>query len=166
MKCQNISKELYNILKNPMRFGGQVYWNCDSCLASAVRLEAKMTLLETRVNEVEERVARSEGVVQAFEKRVEKVEKRQDQVEGKVDKERERLRKERIDEMRGRDIKKRNVIMHRVEEAGEDAKTYEERRNWDTMKCEEIFTALKLNLTKDNIKFCKRVGEKGEEPRP
>ena len=94
------------------------------------------------------------------------MEKRQDQVEGKVDKERERLRKERIDEMRGRDIKKRNVIMHRVEEAGEDAKTYEERRNWDTMKCEEIFTALKLNLTKDNIKFCKRVGEKGEEPRP
>ena len=166
MKCQNISKELYNILKNPMRFGGQVYWNCDSCLASAVRLEAKMTLLETRVNEVEERVARSEGVVQAVEKRVETVEKRQDQVEGKVDKERERLRKERIDEMRGRDIKKRNVIMHRVEEAGEDAKTYEERRNWDTMKCEEIFTALKLNLTKDNIKFCKRVGEKGEKPRP
>ena len=73
---------------------------------------------------------------------------------------------ERGEEMRESDVRKRNVIMHRVEEAGEEASTYEERRNWDTQKCEEIFTTMKLNPTKDNIKFRRRIGERGEEPRP
>ena len=166
MKCQQISKELYNILKNPMRFGGQVCWNCDSCLASAARLEAKMTSLETRFSEVEERVIRSEGIVQGVERRIDSIEKRQDKVEEKAAKESERLRKERVEETREREIRKKNVIMHRVEEAGEEVETYEERRNWDVRKCEEIFTTLKLNLTGENIKFCRRVGERGEEPRP
>ena len=165
-KCQKISKELYNILKNPKRFGGQVCWNCDSCMASAMRLEAKMTSLETRFNEVEERMAKSEGAVQGVEKKVDNMEKRMASVEDQVAKERERLERERVEEMRERDIRKKNVIMHRVEEAGENVKTYEERRNWDTEKCEEIFTTLKLNLNRENIKFCRRVGEKGEEPRP
>ena len=166
MKCQNISKEFYNILKNPTRFGGQVCWNCDSCLASATRLEAKMNLLETRFSEVEERMVRSEGIVQGVERRMDQVEKRQDNVEEKAAMERERLRKERVEETREREIRKKNVIMHQVEEAGEEATSYEDRRNWDVKKCEEIFTALQVNLTGENIKFCRRVGEKGEEPRP
>ena len=87
-------------------------------------------------------------------------------VEEQAANERERLRKERVNETREREIRKKNVIMHRVEEAGEEVETYEERRNWDVRKCEEIFTTLKLNLTGENIKFCRRVGERGEEPRP
>ena len=30
VKCQQISKELYAILRNPGRFGGAVTWNCDT----------------------------------------------------------------------------------------------------------------------------------------
>lgn len=165
-KCQKISKELYTILANPGRFGGAVTWNCDSCAASALRLDKRMTALESRFQEVEDRVVRNEVAVMEVDKRMDKVEKRQDNVEEMMNNERERLRKERVEEMRERELRKKNVIMHRIEEAGDWAGTAEERREWDLKSVENIFGALKLGMNRRAVRFSRRVGEKGEEPRP
>jgi hypothetical protein len=75
VECGGISKELFSILANPGKFGGNVSWCCDSCQASAARLENRMNALEGRVQEVENRVIRSEGVVQEATRRVDNVEK-------------------------------------------------------------------------------------------
>jgi len=165
-KCQGISKELVAILKNPGKFGGSVCWNCDSCQASAVRLEARMTALEKSHREVEERMLRTEGTVQQAVQRVDKVETRQDKVEDMLAKERERARVERVVEMRERDLRKKNVLVHRMEEAGEWAKTANERRTWDMDSCGNMFKELRMDWNKEAIRFCRRIGEKGEEPRP
>ena len=117
-KCQRISKELYSILRNPGRFGGIVTWNCDSCAASAVRLERRMVAIETKFNEVEGRMEKNENKFMEVEKRVDTVEKRQEKVEDLLAKERERARRERVEETRERDVRKRNVVMHGIEEAG------------------------------------------------
>ena len=114
-KCQNISKELFAILSNPGRFGGVVTWNCDSCAASALRLEKRMVAIETKFNEVEGRMDKNEKNVMEVEKRVDTVEKRQDKVEDMLAKERERARKERIEETRERDVRRKNVVIHRIE---------------------------------------------------
>jgi hypothetical protein len=53
VECGGISKEVFNILTNPGKFGMNVSWNCDSCQASAVRLEGRMNALEGRFKEVE-----------------------------------------------------------------------------------------------------------------
>jgi hypothetical protein len=130
-------------------------------------LEEKMNALEGRFLEVENRVVRSEGIVQDNTKRVDEVEKRQDRVEQALEQEREKMRKERAEEMRERDIRKKNVIMHRVGEAADTVKTAEERRAWDMRSCDNIFRALNLDMTSETaVKFCRRVGEKGEGPRP
>ena len=165
-KCQKISKELYAILGNPGRFGGAVTWNCDSCVASALRLDKRMTALESRFQEVEDWVVRNEVAVLEVDKRMDKVEQRQDKVEEMMNNERERLRKERVEEMRERKLRKKNVIMHRIEEAGDWAGTEEERREWDLKSIENIFGALKLGMNRRAVRFSRRVGEKGEEPRP
>ena len=123
---KSISKELYAILRNPGRFGGMVTWNCDSCAASALRLEKRMVTIESKFSEVEGRMEKNEMSVMAVEKRVDTVEKRQDKVEDMIAKERERARVERIEEMRERDVRKKNVVIHRIEEAGDWAKTREE----------------------------------------
>ena len=123
---KSISKELYAILRNPGRFGGMVTWNCDSCAASALRLEKRMVAIESKFSEVEGRMEKNEMSVMAVEKRVDTVEKRQDKVEDMIAKERERARVERIEEMRERDVRKKNVVIHRIEEAGDWAKTREE----------------------------------------
>ena len=101
-----------------------------------------------------------------MEKRVDKVEKRQDKVEDTVAKERELQRKERVTEIRERETRKKNIILYRVEEAGQRATNLEERKEWDTRSCENIFMALKLSIDRRNIKFARRIGEQSEEPRP
>ena len=96
-------------------FGGVVTWNCDSCAASALRLEKRMVAIETKFNEVEGRMDKNEKNVMEVEKRVDTVEKRQDKVEDMLAKERERARKERIEETRERDVRRKNVVIHRIE---------------------------------------------------
>jgi hypothetical protein len=167
VECGNISKELFSILANPGKFGGNVSWCCDSCQASAARLENRMNALEGRVQEVENRVIRSEGVVQEATRRVDNVEKRQSKLEEMMEQERERMRKETADELRERDIRKKNVVMHRVGEAGPEMKTVEERKAWDMKSCDNIFNALDMDMKSENVvRFVRRVGEKGEGPRP
>jgi hypothetical protein len=167
VECGGISKEVFNILANPSKYGMGVSWNCDSCQASAKRLEERMNALEGRFVEVENRVIRNEGIVQEATKRVESVEVRQTKLENMMEQERERMRRERAEEMREREIRKRNVVMHRVGEAGEGVRTIEKRKAWDLKSCENIFRALNMDFNYDNaVKFCRRVGEKGAGPQP
>jgi hypothetical protein len=70
VECGGISKEVFNILANPNKYGLGIVWNCDSCQASAARLDARMQALEGRFQEVENRVIRSEGIVQDATRRV------------------------------------------------------------------------------------------------
>jgi hypothetical protein len=41
-----------------------------------------------------------------------------------------------------------------------------ERWDWDMMSCKNLFTALKLDVKTEGVKFCRRVGEPGGPPRP
>jgi hypothetical protein len=167
MECGGISRELFNILANPAKYGAGVSWNCDSCQASAARLEERMNALEGRFQEVENRVVRNEGIVQDATRRVDSVEQRQTRLEGEVARERERAKKERAEEMREREMRRKNVVMHRVGEAEGEAASLEERKKWDLLSCNNIFAALQLSMRAEEVvKFCRRVGEKGEGPRP
>jgi hypothetical protein len=167
-ECGNISKELLNILANPTKYGaGCVSWNCDSCQASAARLDERMNLLEGRFMEVENRVVRSEGIVQDATRRVDNVETRQANLEKNMEQEREKIRGELAEEMREREMRRRNVVMHRVGEAGPEVKSVEERRAWDLKSCDNIFRALELDMSSGTaVKFVRRVGERGDGPRP
>jgi hypothetical protein len=95
------------------------------------------------------------------------VEQRQTRLEGEVARERERAKKERAEEMREREMRRKNVVMHRVGEAEGEAASLEEREKWDLLSCNNIFAALQLSMRAEEVvKFCRRVGEKGEGPRP
>jgi hypothetical protein len=167
-ECGGLSKELLNILANPAKYGaGCVIWNCDSCQASAARLDKRMNALEVKFSEVESRVTRSEGIVQDATRRVDNVETRQSKLEQNMEQEREKIRSEMAEEMREREIRKKNVVMHRVGEAGPEVKSVEERKAWDLKSCDNIFRALDLDMDSESaVKFVRRVGERGEGPRP
>ena len=60
---------------------------------------------------------------------------------------------------RERETRKKNVIFHRVEEAGQRATNLEERWEWDICSCENIFNAMKLPINRNAIKFCRKIGE-------
>lgn len=144
VECGNISNELFAILAAPAKYGATgVTWNCDSCVASSARLEARMNALEGRFQEVENRMVRNEATMADVSKRMEDVERKQSTVEKALESERERIRRERANELRERDIRRKNVILHRVDEAGEQT-TNEERKEWDLNSCDNIFQALNI----------------------
>ena len=71
------------------------------------------------------------------------------------------------EEYRERELRKMNVIMHRIKEPGDDIKWAEDRRRHDMDECEKIFDELEMEEDeKADIKFCRRIGEKGQDPRP
>ncbi len=71
------------------------------------------------------------------------------------------------DEMRERETRRLNVVFHGVgEKESEEGDTGKDRAEWDKKSCGNIFAALKLDMTEEALKFCRRLGEKGENPRP
>jgi hypothetical protein len=68
------------------------------------------------------------------------------------------------EEYREREARKVNLIMHRVRES--EAVSAELRREADTLECGKIFRAAGVSEQDSEIKACRRLGEKGNDPRP
>ena len=58
-----------------------------------------------------------------------------------------------------------NLVLHGVAEP-EGARDHREKTEMDKEECGKIFTEMRAGVRKENIKFCKRLGEKKREPRP
>jgi hypothetical protein len=86
-ECGAISKELFSVLANPAKYSAGATWNCDCCMASAARLEARMNALEGRFQQVEHKVVMQEGVIQETTKRMDSIEIRQTSVEQAIEQE-------------------------------------------------------------------------------
>jgi len=68
--------------------------------------------------------------------------------------------------VREREARRTNVVVHKLKEMEEERATGKERQEWDRTCCVKIFDALKLSLKNEDIKFCRRLGEKKSGPRP
>ena len=102
-----------------------------------------------------------------LDRRMEKVEVENSKTEDRIVDIKESLRSEFYAEMRDRKQRRKNLVMHRIGEAGQDVNKAEERKDWDLRSCNNIFKAMGTKLTSDMaVQFCRRVGERGETPRP
>ena len=169
VECEGMSEELFKILAEPERFGG-VCWNCDSCLASIARLERKVVDVEKRVKEVETLATKTAGDLKKVDDEV-AILRRELETEKAKSRAEAGAREERFitgEELREREGRRCNVLMHRVKEPAQTFKTMEERRNQDMEECKRIFTTMGMESSEgnDDIRFCRRIGEAGEEPRP
>ena len=159
--------EVYSILCDPERFGTNITWSCDNCQASTAILETTVKAYVERVKAVEARVDKTDGAMKELDRRVEKVEVDSSKAEDKIVEMKETLRVELYSELRDRKQRMKNVIMHRVGEAAPDVNRAEDRRDWDLKSCTNIFKAMGTKLTSETaVQFCRRVGERGETPRP
>jgi hypothetical protein len=126
----------------------------------------RMRDIEVKVGVVEKGVEENREGVKKLDKKVdgirEELKKRDDKVEKAVREAEKRMEAE----WREREAKRLNVVFHCIGEAEDRRATGSERQEWDRKSCVNIFRALKLNIGEDAIRFCRRVGEKKEEPRP
>ena len=149
-ECQGISDEVFRILADPDSFGG-VCWNCDSCLASSARLERTVVALETRVKAAETVSTQAINEIKRVDSDIALLRKEMEEVKNKV-KDTTELRMEEYvtkEELREREARKTNIIMHRVAEPSEEYRTMEERRRVDTEECRKIFKELDMEKEGD-----------------
>ena len=167
VECEGVSNELYNILANPEKYGTSgISWKCDSCQASAAKLHELVEKYENRIKGVEVRLADTEGAVKDMDREVKKI---SDKLTARDDKINDKLKRNELaifDEIRQRDNRKKNAILYRVDEHERDDATGTERREWDKKLCMDILEALQMRMVESDLKFVRRLGEKGAEPRP
>ena len=92
----------------------------------------------------------------------EQMKNRDKNIDQKIAKSEER----QAEEQRERDLKKNNVVMYRVPEHENENATGKERIDWDRKVIVEIFEIVNSGLDEDDIKFCRRIGERGDGARP
>ncbi len=167
VECEGISVELFNILAHPEKYGGTGFsWNCGTCLASAARLEVVVKAFEGRIQQVENRMEKTDGAVKDLDKKVESLSDKLSRRDENIDRRVKQAESSVLDEMREREARRTNVVVHKLKEMEEERATGKERQEWDRTCCVKIFDALKLSLKNEDIKFCRRLGEKKSEPRP
>ena len=76
------------------------------------------------------------------------------------------FKREISEESKEKKARELNLVLHGIKENTEEGARGRDKWNWDVQTCNNLFQALKLNLNADNIKFCRRVGERGSDPRP
>ena len=156
-ECEKMSDEMYNLLAQQRA----IMWFCDSCLASAAKIEQTVKTYVEQIKEVEKRVAGIEQTVKGIDRRTEKVEEqlkgRDDKLDKKIDKNSEDL----CEEMSERELRKNNAILYKVPELEGENVSGRDKYDWDKKTCLNIFKALNLRFDEDDIKFCKRLGDKG-----
>jgi hypothetical protein len=144
---------------------GLAYWACRPCIVYAQGITKRVQEIEKRLETVEERTKMTVENVGKLEQRVEKIGGQQDKMGEKLDRKIEQSENRIFEELRERDAKKLNIIMHGVKEAAGGERSGERRAAWDMEKIVEVFVFLELGLTEEDVKFCRRVGERGEAPR-
>ena len=161
-----MTDEVFELIEKQLKTAGITYWACRPCTVYAQGMNHRMRDIEVKVGAVEKGVEENREGVKKLDRKVdgirEELRKRDDKVEKAV-REAERRMEE---EWREREAKRLNVVFHCIGEAEDRRATGSERQDWDRKSCVNIFKALKLNLGEDAIRFCRRVGEKKEEPRP
>jgi len=160
--------ELYNILANPEKYGTcGMSWSCSSCQASAAKVLEVVNAYEKRITEVETRVAAGEGKMDEFGREMGKMKESLKERDDKIDQKLDRKEKAIFDELRQRDSRKMNVIMHGVSEIDKEDAAGSERRDWDRAECLAILETLRMGMEGCDIKFTRRLGEaSGRGPRP
>jgi hypothetical protein len=111
------------------------------------------------------RIEENSGSIDKTRKEVEKVDRELRRMEKRIDDIQERMEDTLFEELRERDQRKLNLILHGVEEPTDNIEDLRERQEADKDTCGIIFKAIRARATRSSLKFCRRIGKRGRDPR-
>ena len=167
VECEGMPVDFYNLLANQEKFGVTgVSWSCSACQSSAAKILEMMSGYENRIKEVETRMTAGEAEMSNMGKEVKKIGESLKERDDKIDQKLQKSEKGIYEELKQRDMRRANVIMHGVRETDKENATGGERRDWDRTECLAILEVLRMGLDDRDIKFTRRLGDKPNGPRP
>ena len=164
--CAGISDDGYKFVSEQLKTTGMAYWACRPCTSYAINMNHRLKTMEDKMNKFDKEITANTASVKNVSEKVEKISedlKKKDENVKKLVKQGEFSI---FEEMRERETRRLNVIFFGIGELEERNATGMERLDWDKKSCRNIFTALEIDMGVEDLKFCRRIGEKKDEPRP
>ncbi len=165
--CSNISKDLLQYLIDETKSGNNISWSCTSCSKVAKILNNKIKLLAKEIEDVKKDVKDLKTGQAETNKNIEDVRNACNKNTADIESADKRVKQTIFAELRDREEKKCNVVIHGIPEA-EDELSGVEKKEYDVQSIlnitDEILPTEKYE--KNDLKFVKRLGEKSENPRP
>jgi hypothetical protein len=163
--CTNLSNDVFKGLEAQAREVGVAYWACRSCLTFATKVNKQLEMAEKRPNEVEARVEQVAAKTDSNEQRIDKLTEELSRLRLTLEAEREDKNNRLCDELCESELRKNNLVIHGVLEANEMAHN-RDRLERDKLVCGEMFKLMNIRLRPEDLRFCRRIGQQGQDPRP
>ena len=145
---------------------GVGYWACRACSAYAANMNRRMKQIEDKMERYDKELDTAKAALQRVDKKVEEISVEMKKKEEKTENMVKQGEQSVYEEMRERETRRLNVVLFGIPELNEKDATGKDKLEWDKKSCCNVFDALNLGLGDKSIKFCRRVGEKGDKHRP
>ena len=166
MACTKLSKEALKGLEVQAKEVGQAYWACRSCMSFNNKWNAHMKETSRRQEETDSKVEDNKRNIDELRNLLEATRREMRTQASMVDGIADRMERVMEEELREREARRLNLVLHGVPEPGPEIKNSIDRMEMDREECERIFKGMKARTRKQQIRFCRRVGERGQGPRP
>ena len=153
--CEGIPEEVFKFISANVQRG--VLWQCTSCQASTAKLDAAVKSLRSDLTSVTSRVEKMEENSKLVDSRLGQVEGQVGNLQNEVSKVREEVAASIFEEMRLREERKNNILLHNVQEPPRS--TWEEEKSGDVALFNSIMSEMQLDIKfeKDTF-FSRRLG--------
>ena len=164
-----MSQDLYQALDSQQTLTGAAYWTCASCRKFAAKLDARCKALAKSLEAVEKRVGTQDSELEKLKKDVAKLQEdaKTASAKAKPDAVKETVTGAVFKELRERDAKRFNVVVHGLPEAPRAVTDGKARRDADLVKLQDMVNVLELELDASRkVRSATRLGKKGDAARP
>jgi len=164
--CSGISDEHFKYLEEQAKATGSAYWACRSCMNYSQAITQKVKVIEKDIESLKGDVKENKTGVQRVENTIEEMKRQMEKNRLELEKKIDNCKAEMREEWREREIRRKNLVFHRIEEPEDGVRAGEERRKQDLDRLKIILETIGLVGMETEIKACRRIGERSEEARP
>ena len=173
--CEGMSDETFNVLDTQNEETGQCFWSCSSCQNYARKFDKRMRDVEKRMQQLEkEKIPTLENDLKDAKddiKDLKKVTEKLTTVCNENDgSSQAKVTSAVLEEMKERDSRRCNLIVHNIAEPGAEFVESQERVLKDTESLQDLLNVIGAEVVvKDASRFVKRLGTRSEDagsPRP
>jgi hypothetical protein len=161
-----MSDATFKNLEEQIKESGSSFWLCRPCQNFGQRIQHQFAENNKRHDATEKRVDMNARRIEEAEKDIEGLRDELRKMSEKLCEKNNESEDKICDEMQEREVRRMNLVLHGVDEQPDEIRSNHERMEKDKARCELIFSAMRARTRKEDLRFCRRIGERGDEPRP
>lgn len=163
--CSDMSEEMFKLLNMMKEQGDSHAWSCKCCKSAVQNLNKKVIALEKKMTEMRNDITSNSENITTTNGRVDNIEKDVDKLKSSVAQgtSTEKAEDAVFREMKDRETRKENIIIHGLQEPDSSVKGGPNRKKLDINNIIQILDSIGCKVDFDeDVKFCIRVGERLE----